>query len=82
MPDTTTLQSPTRLRHSAWVASVGVALILVAVVRPVEYGIDSSAAGRVLELTEMGEIEQELAVEAEQDKLECGDDQEPRCSRR
>ena len=50
-------------------------LILVAVVLPAEYGIDPSSAGRMLGLTEMGEIKQELHDEAEQDQQLHGDDQ-------
>lgn len=39
-------------------------MLLVAVVLPAEYGIDPTGAGRVLGLTPMGEIKQELAREA------------------
>ena len=43
-------------------------VILVTVVLPAEYGIDPTGAGRVLGLTEMGEIKRELAEEVERDR--------------
>jgi hypothetical protein len=41
--------------------------ILVTVVLPAEYGIDPTGVGRLLGLTEMGEIKTQLAAEAEAD---------------
>ena len=41
--------------------------LLITVVLPAEYGIDPTGIGRVLRLTEMGEIKQQLAAEAEAD---------------
>ena len=69
------LPSLAQLRRSALVAVIGAVLILVAVVLPAEYGIDPTNAGRMLGLTEMGEIKQELQDEAERDQQQHGDDQ-------
>ncbi len=64
-----------QLRRSTVVAVIGAALILVAIVLPAEYGIDPTGAGRMLGLTEMGEIKQELHEEAESDQQVHGNDQ-------
>jgi hypothetical protein len=62
-------------------------LILVAIVLPSEYGIDPTGAGRLLGLTEMGDIKSQLAEEAAADRRSdnraapnaeaIGDDAEP-----
>ncbi|MFK7856826.1 MAG: transmembrane anchor protein [Granulosicoccus sp.] len=69
------LPSLALLRRSTLVAIIGGVLILVAVVLPAEYGIDPTGAGRILGLTEMGEIKQELHDEAEQDQQLHGNSQ-------
>ncbi len=61
------LPSSGRLLRSTAIAIVGAAAILVTVVLPSEYGIDPTGAGRVLGLTEMGEIKIQLAEEAAAD---------------
>jgi hypothetical protein len=43
---------------------MGAGALLVTVVLPSEYGIDPTGAGRILGLTEMGEIKMQLAEEA------------------
>jgi hypothetical protein len=48
-------------------ALVGAGALLVTVVLPSEYGIDPTGAGRILGLTEMGEIKMQLADEAAAD---------------
>lgn len=53
-----------RLRRSTLIAAAVAAVLLVAVVLPAEYGIDPTRIGRVLGLTEMGEIKMQLAEEA------------------
>ena len=58
------LPSSGRLLRSTAIAIVGAAVILLTVVLPSEYGIDPTGAGRVLGLTEMGEIKIQLAEEA------------------
>ncbi|WP_423459505.1 transmembrane anchor protein [Ottowia sp. VDI28] len=42
-------------------------MLLITVILPSEYGIDPSGVGRVLRLTEMGEIKTQLAAEAAAD---------------
>jgi hypothetical protein len=56
------------LLRSLAILSVASAAIVVAVVLPAERGIDPTGIGRVLGLTEMGEIKMELAREAEADE--------------
>ena len=58
------LPSSARLLRSTAIAIVAAAAILLTVVLPSEYGIDPTGAGRVLGLTEMGEIKIQLAEEA------------------
>ncbi len=69
------LPSSSQLLRSTVVAAIGAVAILVTVVLPAEYGIDPTGAGRVLGLTEMGEIKQDLESEAEQDRQLHGDRQ-------
>lgn len=68
-PSLEQLPSTAQLIRSTILAAASAVAILVAVVLPAEYGIDPTGAGRLLGLTEMGEIKQELAEEAEQDEL-------------
>ena len=74
-PSLEELPSSAQLLRSTAIAAVSAVAILVTVVLPAEYGIDPTGAGRVLGLTEMGEIKQELADEAEQDRAIHGPDQ-------
>jgi hypothetical protein len=55
------------LRSTVIAIAVAVAL-LVTVVLPSEYAIDPTGIGRMLGLTQMGEIKMSLAIEAEQDR--------------
>jgi hypothetical protein len=71
-PSLDELPSSAQLLRSTVIAAASAAAILIAVVLPAEYGIDPTGAGRVLGLTEMGEIKQELADESEQDELMHG----------
>ncbi len=66
-PSLEELPSSAQLLRSTVIAAVSALVILVMVVMPAEYGIDPTGMGRVLGLTEMGEIKQELAIEAEED---------------
>jgi hypothetical protein len=50
------------LRSTA-IAAVIASAILVTIVLPAEYGIDPTGVGRILGLTQMGEIKMELARE-------------------
>ncbi len=61
------LPSSRQLLRSTLLAAVSAAVLLITVVLPAEYGIDPTGIGRVLRLTEMGEIKQQLAAEAEAD---------------
>ena len=62
------LPSSAQLLRSTVIALVAAIVILVTVVLPAEYAIDPTGAGRVLGLTEMGEIKESLSKEAEEDK--------------
>lgn len=63
-PSPNELPSPARLRRATLIA-IGVAVfLLVTIVMPAEYGKDLTGVGRLLGLTEMGEIKQQLAREA------------------
>ena len=64
-PPASELPSSRALLRSTAIAA-GVALVLlVTVVLPAEYAVDPTGIGRVLGLTEMGEIKMSLAAEAE-----------------
>ena len=66
------LPSSAQLLRSTIIALIAAIVILATVVLPAEYGIDPTGAGRVLGLTEMGEIKESLAREAEEDKRKHG----------
>lgn len=68
-PSLDELPSSAQLLRSTVIAGASAVIILFAVVLPAEYGLDPTGAGRVLGLTEMGEIKQELSDEAERDRL-------------
>lgn len=69
-PSSNELPSAAALLRSTVLAILGAAVILVTVVLPAEYGIDPTGMGRLLGLTEMGEIKVQLAIEAEADRLQ------------
>lgn len=69
MPDLNPVQSndlpsSSALLRSTIIAAAVALVLLVTVVLPAEYGIDPTRIGRVLGLTEMGEIKMSLAKEA------------------
>jgi hypothetical protein len=68
-PTRAELPTSAQLLKSTIIAIVAAIAILVAIVLPSEYGIDPTGAGRVLGLTEMGEIKSQLAEEAEADRI-------------
>jgi hypothetical protein len=68
-PTRAELPTSAQLLKSTIIAIVAAVAILVAIVLPSEYGIDPTGAGRVLGLTEMGEIKSQLAEEAEADRI-------------
>ncbi len=61
------LPSSRQLLRSTLLAAIAAAVLLITVVLPAEYGIDPTGIGRVLRLTEMGEIKQQLAAQAKAD---------------
>jgi hypothetical protein len=63
-PTRAELPSSKQLIRSTVIAAISAVVLLVAVVLPAEYGIDPTGVGRVLRLTEMGEIKTKLAAEA------------------
>jgi hypothetical protein len=67
LPRRADLPTSAQLRRSTWVAGVAASAILGFVVLPSEYAIDPTGIGRVLELTQMGEIKMQLAEEAAED---------------
>lgn len=69
LPSMSDLPTSRQLIGSTLVAIAGAAVILVTVVLPSEYGIDSTGAGRAFGLTEMGEIKVQLAQEAASDRV-------------
>ncbi|MEX0302817.1 MAG: transmembrane anchor protein, partial [Leisingera sp.] len=62
------LPTPEKLVKSTLIAAASAAAILVTVVLPSEYAIDPTGIGRLLGLTGMGEIKNQLAEEAEADQ--------------
>lgn len=68
LPSRDDLPSSESLLKSALVALVAAIVILVTIVLPAEYGIDPTRIGRVLGLTQMGEIKMQLAEEAAADR--------------
>ncbi|ENG0045662.1 transmembrane anchor protein [Pseudomonas aeruginosa] len=61
------LPTSKQLLRSTLIALVAAFAILIAIVLPSEYGIDPTGIGRVLGLSEMGEIKTQLAEEAAAD---------------
>lgn len=67
MPTRAELPTSAQLLRSTLIAFVTAAVLLVTVVMPADYGIDPTGIGRLLNLTEMGEIKKELAADAAAD---------------
>ncbi|WP_422376604.1 transmembrane anchor protein [Roseibium sp.] len=72
-PDPDQLPSSAQLLRSTILALIAAIVILVTVVLPAEYNIDPTGIGKAIGLAEMGEIKQELAREAEEDRKKHGD---------
>ncbi len=62
-PDLTELPSSGQLLRSTLIALIAAGVLLVTVVMPAEYAIDPTGAGRLLGLTQMGELKHTLAEE-------------------
>lgn len=69
------LPTSAQLLKSTLIAAAAAVVILLTIVLPAEYGVDPTRIGRVLGLTEMGEIKSQLADEAEQDRQATGQEQ-------
>jgi hypothetical protein len=68
MPSRRELPSSAQLIRSTIIAAIVALVLLVTVVMPSEYALDPTGAGRLLGLTEMGEVKEQLAQEALADK--------------
>lgn len=64
LPTRAELPSTARLIRSTIIAAMTALVLLFTVVLPAEYAIDPTGIGRVLGLTEMGEIKKQLTEEA------------------
>lgn len=67
-PSLEDLPSSAQLIRSTVIAAIIAVVILLTVILPAEYAIDPTGIGRMLGLTEMGEIKQELEQEWEEDR--------------
>ncbi len=67
IPSRAELPSSRQLIRSTLIAALSAVVLLSTVVLPSEYGVDPTGIGRVLGLTEMGEIKTRLAQEAAAD---------------
>jgi hypothetical protein len=68
IPTRSELPTTRQLLRSTVVAAVVAVALLLTTVLPAEYGIDPTGIGRVIGLTEMGEIKTQLEKEAEADR--------------
>ncbi|MDP3524770.1 MAG: transmembrane anchor protein, partial [Hoeflea sp.] len=68
IPTRAELPSTRQLIKSTIIAIISAIVILVTIVLPSEYAIDPTGVGKMLNLTEMGEIKQQLHAEAEADR--------------
>ncbi|ESZ11276.1 hypothetical protein NKH89_12140 [Mesorhizobium sp. M0923] len=68
LPSRADLPTSAQLKRSTLIAALTALTLLVTVVMPSEYAIDPTGAGRLLGLTEMGEIKTQLAAEAAADE--------------
>jgi hypothetical protein len=64
IPTRAELPTTAQLIRSTTIAAVSALVLLVTVVLPSEYAIDPTGLGRLLGLTEMGQIKTRLAAEA------------------
>ncbi|MDK9736376.1 transmembrane anchor protein [Vibrio sp. D404a] len=68
MPNRAELPTTKQLVRSTFIALIVAVVTLITVILPAEYAIDPTGAGKLLGLTEMGEIKTQLAQEAEADR--------------
>lgn len=69
LPTRADLPTTKQLLRSTLIALATAAAILVTAVLPAEYAVDPTGIGRVLGLTQMGEIKMQLAEEAARDSV-------------
>ena len=69
IPARSELPTTRQLLRSTLVAAVVAVALLFTTVLPAEYGIDPTGIGRIIGLTEMGDIKTQLEEEAEADRL-------------
>lgn len=69
IPTRAELPTTAQLIKSTILAVVAAAVILVTIVLPAEHAIDPTGIGRVLKLTQMGEIREQLGAEAAADRM-------------
>lgn len=69
IPTRAELPSTRQLIKSTIIAIIAAIVILVTIVLPSEYAVDPTGVGKMLNLTEMGEIKEQLHAEAEADRL-------------
>ncbi|MFT7577685.1 MAG: hypothetical protein ACI9XZ_004088 [Alphaproteobacteria bacterium] len=69
IPTRAELPTTAQLIKSTIIAIITAATLLITVVLPAEYAIDPTGVGKILQLTEMGEIKTQLAEEAEADRV-------------
>lgn len=67
LPTRADLPTPSQLLRSTIVAATAAAGILITTILPAEYAVDPTGVGRMLGLTQMGEIKKQLALEVQQD---------------
>ncbi|WP_372927458.1 hypothetical protein [Marinobacter sp.] len=68
IPNREELPTTAKLIRSTIIAAIVAMVLLVTVVMPAEYSLDPTGVGRLLGLTEMGEIKEQLAEEAAADE--------------
>ena len=64
LPTRADLPTSGQLLRSTAIAAVTAVVLLITVILPAEYAVDPTGIGRVLGLTQMGEIKEQLAEEA------------------
>ena len=64
LPTRADLPTTGQLLRSTGIALVTAMVLLTTVILPAEYAIDPTGIGRILGLTQMGEIKEQLAEEA------------------
>lgn len=76
-PSAEDLPSAMKLLKSTTIAFAVAVVLLIGAVLPAEYGIDPTGVGRLLGLTQMGEIKENLAVEAAADQAAVTEEAPP-----